>query len=226
MTPKVPDPLQFQVPVQDGHLLTAIAGEGMAAAANDALPLRDRPPIVDQKGLQTPAKRAGFFFTALLLFAFTMWCISRIATLVLWYMGLRSIELHFISLGGVEGALLALSGFIKGVATLSGALILWAFYNWIRFAGPDRRKTPPPITDEFLAEHYQLPFEALQHWQMQRRLIAHHDDRGVISGAESAEVSWIRPEEQYHFIIKPNTFDILWLSARSKMWRRKPQHTI
>ncbi len=213
----------FIVPKQDTHPLHLIPGQGRAAPANEEIPLRERPPIVVSPGLMISFSRAGILITGAVMAAFTVWSFIRVALFLAWLMGYRALDLHFVVLGGFGGVLNAIAGFASGVALLCGGLFTWAFYNWVRFHGPDRRREPSPITDTHIATHYGLPHPQVWRWQFARRLRAHHDDRGVVVGAESEMGTWIRGDEEAPIIIKPNTFDILYLSARSKRGRKNSE---
>jgi poly-beta-1,6-N-acetyl-D-glucosamine biosynthesis protein PgaD len=209
----------FVVPQQDATPLTVIPGSGMAAASNEDVPLRDRPPVVEAPGLFINFSRSGILITGTLLAAITTWCMIRVFLFFAWMLGLRAFEHHFTALGGMAGVTKSISGFVIAVCFLFFGLCCWALYNWFRFHGPDRRRAPRPVNDRIVAEHYGLPAYRVWRWQYAKRIIAHHDDRGIVRGAESEYGTWIRDKEEDYPVIKPNSFDILYLSARSRTWR-------
>jgi poly-beta-1,6-N-acetyl-D-glucosamine biosynthesis protein PgaD len=196
----------------------------MAAAANDDVPLRERPPVVEAPGLFINFSRSGILITGTLLAAITTWCIIRVFLFFAWMLGLRAFEHHFTALGGMTGVTKSISGFVIAVAGLFFGLCCWAMYNWIRVHGPDRRRAPRPVSDRIVADHYGLPPPRVWRWQYAKRIIAHHDDRGVVRGAESECGTWIRDKADPYPVIKPNSFDILYLSARSRVWRREARN--
>jgi poly-beta-1,6-N-acetyl-D-glucosamine biosynthesis protein PgaD len=134
--------------------------------------------------------------------------------------GARSLEHHFVLIGGFAGVTRSIAGFVLVVSSLMFILCCWGIYNWIRFHGPDRRRAPKAIRDRILAAHYGLPPQRVRRWQHAKRLVAYHDGRGVVRGATSPLGAWMRAKDDSHPVIKPNAFDILYLSARSRMWRR------
>ncbi len=211
----------FKVPNHDASPINVLPGLALNAAANEDVPLRERPPIVEAPGLLISFNRSGILITSALLAAFTAWSITRVFLFLAWLAGANSLDYHFIALGGIEGVYQAIASFVTGVAILCGGLFAWAFYNWVRFHGPDRRREPKSITDRAVAERYGLPPPLVWRWQYAKWLRAHHDDRGVVVGAESNLGTWIRGQEEVHPVIKPNTFDILYLSARSRLWRKQ-----
>ena len=211
----------FRVPNQSAQPIKVLPGLALEAAANEDVPLRERPPVVEAPGLMLNFSRTGILITGALMAAFTLWSITRVFLFLAWLAGMKSLDHHFIALGGVEGVYSAIAGFASGVAILCGGLFAWAFYNWLRFRGPDRRREPKPITDRAVADRYGLPPPMVWRWQYAKWLRAHHDGRGVVVGAESSVDTWIRGDDDSHPVIKPNTFDILYLSARSRTWRRQ-----
>jgi biofilm PGA synthesis protein PgaD len=211
----------FEVPRQDAYTLSVNPGLALEAAANDDVPLRERPPIVVAKGFMITYSRVGILIGGITMAAFTAWSFTHVFLFLAWLSGASALNHHFISLGGLSGVWHAIAGFASGVSILCGGLFVWAFYNWLRFRGPDRRSEPKHITDLIVADHYGLPATHVKNWQYAKWLRAHHDERGVVCGAESDLCTWVRGEEEPHPVIKPNTFDILYLSARSRMWRRK-----
>jgi biofilm PGA synthesis protein PgaD len=198
----------------------------MPAAANDDIPLRERPPVVEAPGLLITFSRSGILITSALLAAFAIWAMVRVALFSAWLLGLRTMDHHFIALGGFAGVVQSVAGFFTGVLVLCGGLFSWAFYNWVRFHGPDRRREPRAVTDEKVADHYGLPRHHVWKWQFERRLIAHHDERGVVTGAVADVGSWVRDKDRELHVIKPNAFDILYLSMRSRQWRRQAAQKI
>jgi len=69
-----------------------------------------------------------------------------------------------------------------GVVILANGVILivWALYNQIRFRGPDRRRTPKPVSVEDLAKLYQRPAEDIAAWQSSRILVMVHALDGTL----------------------------------------------
>jgi biofilm PGA synthesis protein PgaD len=60
------------------------------------------------------------------------------------------------------------------------ALLLWAFYNQIRFRERDLRKPPDPVTVEETARLFGLPADDLDSWRQSRILIMRHDSHGAL----------------------------------------------
>jgi biofilm PGA synthesis protein PgaD len=66
-------------------------------------------------------------------------------------------------------------------------LLIWAYYNYFRFRGVERRKHCKRVTVADLAARYQIAPEALDRWRQARRLVVHHDGRGQIVWAETSD---------------------------------------
>jgi poly-beta-1,6-N-acetyl-D-glucosamine biosynthesis protein PgaD len=215
------DPSQvYVVPGKDAPQLTVVKGGNYRVAANEPLTLRDRPPIVEQPGFLITVNRSGIVISSAVLALFATWCMGRVFLFAAWVLGSRALEHHFVALGGLSGVWSSLAGFATGVGFLCAGLFAWAIYNSVRFRKHDRRRRPTPVSDQVVSDHYQLPLPLVWKWQHSRWIRAHHDERGVVSGAESTHATWIRSKDETHIIIKPSTFDILYLTISSR-WLRK-----
>jgi biofilm PGA synthesis protein PgaD len=67
---------------------------------------------------------------------------------------------------------------------LGASLLLWAYYNYFRFRGIERRKERPRVTIDELSEHYRIAAEELERWRRSRRLVIHHSADGRVEWAD------------------------------------------
>ncbi|MDX3904302.1 MAG: poly-beta-1,6-N-acetyl-D-glucosamine biosynthesis protein PgaD [Pigmentiphaga sp.] len=67
------------------------------------------------------------------------------------------------------------------------ALILfaWAWYNWRRFRGLDRRSAPAPMKPERLATGFGVSAELLARMESARILVVHHTEDGLIAAVDT-----------------------------------------
>lgn len=70
---------------------------------------------------------------------------------------------------------------------LGATLLGWAFLEWWRFHGRDRRRPSVDFTLEQLAAPFQLDPLSLAEWQKARRLVVSHDLHGRVIGAVVSE---------------------------------------
>jgi len=71
------------------------------------------------------------------------------------------------------------------VMVLFAALLIgWAKYNQRRFAGVDRRRPPPPLSQMQLCDSFGISHAQLDHTQEAQVMIVHHDDDGIIRSIE------------------------------------------
>jgi hypothetical protein len=63
----------FEVPRQDAYTLSVNPGLALESAANEYVPLRERPPIVVAKGFMITYSRVGILVGGITMAAFTAW---------------------------------------------------------------------------------------------------------------------------------------------------------
>lgn len=102
-----------------------------------------------------------------------------------WILGVRIGYHEMVLRNGFSGVigLAKLYGLI--IALLGGALLAWAYYNYFRFRGIERRKAFPRVTLANLSERYGIDTQKLETWSRAKRLVVHHNDHGRVIWAES-----------------------------------------
>ncbi len=74
------------------------------------------------------------------------------------------------------------------VIALSGSLLLWAAIEYFRFRNLNRRRWPFAVAVADLASYSKLPEPELAQLQTERRMVAHHDDRGGVMQFDSPRI--------------------------------------
>ncbi|MDE2584798.1 MAG: poly-beta-1,6-N-acetyl-D-glucosamine biosynthesis protein PgaD, partial [Betaproteobacteria bacterium] len=121
----------------------------------------------------------GYLWTPLLTFA-------------AWAFGLTKSYEHMVTLQGYRGLLHLFGVYLLVIVVMGGSLLVWAFYNYFRFRGIERRRQRPAVDPVMLGEHYHLDPALLAKWQNCRRLVVHHDDFSNVTGVETDEGAWFR----------------------------------
>ncbi|HEU0229743.1 MAG TPA: poly-beta-1,6-N-acetyl-D-glucosamine biosynthesis protein PgaD [Burkholderiaceae bacterium] len=78
--------------------------------------------------------------------------------------------------------------YVVVAAIIALVLFAWAKYNAARFGGLDRRKTPPALSSEALADSFEISADQLATLRESRRATIHHTPDGLISGIEASDV--------------------------------------
>jgi biofilm PGA synthesis protein PgaD len=147
------------------------------------------PLIIDRPDRQAWEQKA--LFGALTAAFWVLWVFLwlPLATLLGWLFFGYQFQFHMVTLDGYQGFLNLLRIYALVILAMSGALILWAKYNHLRFRGMDRRKEiPPPTNDQLAALHHQS-VQTIAQWQSYQVMTIHHDARGAITMVDSASPS-------------------------------------
>ena len=105
-----------------------------------------------------------------------------------WILGLRIGYNEMVIRNGLSGVIGLVKLYSLIIALLGGALLAWAYYNYFRFRGVERRKAAPRVTVEKLSERYGIDTQRLEKWCQAKRLVVHHNDHGRVVWAEMREV--------------------------------------
>lgn len=110
-----------------------------------------------------------FTFTG---FVCVLWAylLLPLVNIVIWIIGLRSIEISVIEQLGYKEMMGLASKMGWIVLAVFLILRLWGFYNYKRFGKKSRRMSSPPVTIEQLAEHFHLPVEQVKYMQSQKEI--------------------------------------------------------
>lgn len=143
--------------------------------------------IINKPEWQT--RRQRLLFRSLTTFFWVIWVYFWLPLLTLagWYLGFKINYREMVVHGGYAGLAHLLKIYAAAAGGLGGALLVWAYYNYFRFRGIERRKHCRPVTVAELAAYYQISPEALGRWRQARRVVVHHDPQGQIVWAETSD---------------------------------------
>jgi biofilm PGA synthesis protein PgaD len=136
--------------------------------------------IIDKPNLQS--KRQRVLFGSMTLVFWIIWIYLWLPLLALlgWAVGLKIAYYQMVVQDGLAGLLRLLAFYLTVIAVLGASLLLWAYYNFFRFRGVQRRKAFPVTPIGELGKHYQLPAGVLERWSKAQRLVLHHDAAGKL----------------------------------------------
>jgi biofilm PGA synthesis protein PgaD len=140
--------------------------------------------IIDKPHWQTRGQRVVFGSVTLVFWAVWIYLWLPILGFVGWLLGVRLAYDQMIIKGGYVGLLHLLGIYALIILALGASLLIWAYYNYFRFRGVDRRAARPPVSVINLSERYQFPAETLDRWITARRLVLHHNQEGRLIGAD------------------------------------------
>ncbi|MCK5718527.1 MAG: poly-beta-1,6-N-acetyl-D-glucosamine biosynthesis protein PgaD [Thiomargarita sp.] len=133
--------------------------------------------IIDVPHLQTPLQRYGFR-----LLAFSGWMI--------WFYFFIPIIYSYGQTNGLEEAQaligveqkLFLIGYPAIFLGIIFVVISWSRYRIFLFRGKEKRRKPLIISNEEVANYFDVPLDKLSQWQQEKRLRVHigNDDKGRI----------------------------------------------
>lgn len=108
-----------------------------------------------------------------------MWLFLPILTLLFWWFeGSTIYEQVLIHQEPASGLSLLKIIFVIGI--LIGCLLVWASYNWVRFNGRERRKTPEPVSTEQLASSFKVEAADIETLRAANNITLHYDENGVL----------------------------------------------
>jgi biofilm PGA synthesis protein PgaD len=143
--------------------------------------------IIDKPQWQTAKQRAVFGSVTVLFWALWIYLWLPVLAAIGWLLGLNIAYREMVVKHGYIELLeqLGLYGFV--VAILGGSLLTWAYYNFFRFRGVERRKERPRVTLEEISARYQIAPEELRRWIGAARLVIHHGADGRVLGADPTD---------------------------------------
>lgn len=154
-------------------------------------PRPPRPPnplVIDQPGLVPRRLRLLWGSVTVAFWALWFYLWSPLLTLLAWFISLR-LGYQQIQPTIPDGRLLeALVSYLQLASILAGSLVVWAFYQFWRFHGLERRLAGLDATAQGLSRSSLTDgapsAEAIGQWQHERRLRVMHDAQGHVSGVE------------------------------------------
>lgn len=148
--------------------------------------------IIEHPEWQTLRQRTLYASITLVFWMAWGYLWTPLLTFAAWAFGLSKSYEHMVTLEGYRGLLRLFGLYLLVIAGMGGSLLAWAFYNYFRFRGIERRRQRPAVDSTMLGEHYHLDPALLANWQSSRRLVIHHDAFSNVMGVETEEGEWFR----------------------------------
>jgi biofilm PGA synthesis protein PgaD len=140
--------------------------------------------IIDRPHWQTARQRIVFGSMTALFWAIWIYLWLPILAFVGWVLGVRIAYNQMVAMNGYVGLLHLLWFYSVIIFCLGASLLLWAYYNYFRFRGVERRKARPCVCAAERSGRYQIPPESRDRWMLSRRLVMHHSADGRLIGAD------------------------------------------
>jgi poly-beta-1,6-N-acetyl-D-glucosamine biosynthesis protein PgaD len=115
-----------------------------------------RPLIIERPDLQTTVQRYGY--ASLTLFGWVLWLYLFVPLLSLgaWVVGGALIYERLLTDLDDPALTEQLIRSLVFIVSFSTAYLLWAFYNYLRWRGPDRRRSAPSVTLDDLSARFPI----------------------------------------------------------------------
>ena len=139
------------------------------------------PLIIERPELQSNAQRYGWSSITFIFWLLYIYLWLPLITLVAWWVGAKLFNLHIIQLNGYVGLLDKLGLYAAIIFIISAMLIGWAKIEHLRFKNKPRRKGSSAVTDRQVAKKYNLQESQLAQLRLEKSLVVHFSDKGVIS---------------------------------------------
>jgi biofilm PGA synthesis protein PgaD len=140
--------------------------------------------IIDKPQWQTARQRAVFGFVTVLFWAIWLYLWLPVLAVIGWLLGIDIAYREMVMKHGYVELVDDLGLYTFIVCCLGGSLLIWAYYNFFRFRGVERRKERTPVTFEQISRHYQIAPDELRRWTRAPRLVIHHSVDGRVTGAD------------------------------------------
>jgi len=138
--------------------------------------------IIDRPGLQTGRQRLLFGSMTVLFWALWIYLWLPVLALFGWVLGLKIAYYEMILKNGYTGLLHLLGLYLTIIICLGGSLLIWAYYNLLRFRGVERRKLVPVASGAVASERYGITLAQLGDWRRSNRVVLRHDAAGHLLG--------------------------------------------
>ncbi len=137
--------------------------------------------IIESPKLQT--LRLKYSSTLLTLIFWVLWFYLWVPLITLggWWLQISFFENEILIESGLDAFLNVLPVFIAIIFTLNGTLALWAYYNFSRFKGMDRRKLLPAVNNTELIQFWGICEDELNAIQVNKVSTMVFSDNGEIT---------------------------------------------
>ena len=136
----------------------------------------DRPEYVRNKSVGYSLQIAGWF-----LF---MWLFIPLLTIFFWLFEGKTIYQQMI-VQAEPTSPLSLVHLATMILIFIAMLLLWATYNWVRFAGKERRSAPVSVNEEQLAISFKVNPVDILNMQQAKNLTLYYDEDGRLEFFET-----------------------------------------
>jgi biofilm PGA synthesis protein PgaD len=137
--------------------------------------------IIDSPKLQSLKLKYTSTFLTLVFWVIWFYLWIPLVTLLGWWFQIDAIQYHMVTMEGYRAFLDALPIFLAITAGLSTTLALWAFYNFSRFRGIDRRKPSLPVSQKELRQFFAISQDDIISAQSGKILTIHFDQDDKIN---------------------------------------------
>lgn len=141
--------------------------------------------IINRPNLQSRGQR---IISSILLSAFWMLWIYiwlPLASLFAWGFGVHLFYDEMVLENGFEVFIEMAGNTSMMIIILGTSLLSWAFYNWGRFRNKKRRRVAKLLSNEEMAEYFQVDKEELIVWHHANRIVVHHNEQGDVQRVET-----------------------------------------
>ena len=144
------------------------------------------PIIIHRPDLQRPANRALWTTVTWLFWVLWIYLWLPLITLIGWYFGVHTGLDQMVERLGYLDFLRALPGYALVIGCGGLTLIGWAYSQYLRFHGRERRSKPTTVTNEQMATKLGFSDAELRGWQSERSLTAFHEADGSLGDVRRA----------------------------------------
>jgi biofilm PGA synthesis protein PgaD len=136
----------------------------------------DQPEYVRNKNMGYSLQIVGWFVF--------MWLFMPTLTMLFWWFEGQTIYQQLVTEAQPDSQL-SLMNIIVMILSFISVLFLWATYNWVRFSGKERRKTPLAIAVPQLASSFKVNTADIINMQQARNLTLYYNNKGLLEFFET-----------------------------------------
>lgn len=136
--------------------------------------------IIERPQWQTASQRAVFRFLTVLCWALWIYLWMAVLALIGWLLGIDVGYREMVIKHGFGEFVDRLPLYAFIVLCLGGGLLLWAYYNYFRFRGVERRKERKCVTVEETSTRFMIAPEECHRCMHAPRLVIHHSADGRV----------------------------------------------
>lgn len=142
------------------------------------------PLIIDQPKLVPWPKRLGWGTATFLFWIIWIYLWMPFITLAAWFFGVSKAHTQFWLIQELVELQRLVVIYAAVIIALGSTLLIWALIDFLRFRNVHRRIAPTAARQEELADYIGVPEQEIAALHNARSIVAHHDDHGVLIGAD------------------------------------------